>query len=73
MKDIFRSTLDLIAQWPEEKFQKFKPYMKQEFDYRDFRYLLQKRDAIKKYNRTHPRIGFTNLIKRPYRHGQPPR
>lgn len=67
MKDIFRSTLDMIAQWPDDKFEKFRPYMKQEFDPRDFRYLLQKRRMIRDYNQTHPRSGFTTLVKRPFR------
>jgi len=73
MKDIFTATLDMIAKWPDDKFKKFRPYMEQEFDPRDFTYLIQKRRMLKEYNQTHPRIGFTNLIKRPYRHGQPPR
>lgn len=72
MKDIFRSTLDMIAQWPDDKFEKFSPYMQQEFDPRDFQYLVQKRAMIKSYNQTHPRVGFTTLVKRPHRHGQPP-
>ena len=64
MKDIFRCTLDLIAQWPDEKFEKLAPYMQQEMKDVDFQYLLDRREAISAYDNTHPRTtGFT-LIKR---------
>ena len=73
MKDIFTTTLDMIAKWPDDKFKKLRPYMEQEFDPADYTYIIQKRRMLKEYHKTHPRIGFTNLIKRPHRHGQPPR
>jgi len=64
MKDIFRCTLDMIAQWPSEKFEKLAPYMQQEMKDADFKYLLDRREAISAYDNTHPRTtGFT-LIKR---------
>ena len=67
MKDIFRCTLDMIAQWPDEKFEKLAPYMQQELKPVDFQYVIDRRKTISAYNETHPRTtGFT-LIKRPFR------
>ena len=64
MKDIFRCTLDMIAQWPDEKFEKLAPYMRQEMNPVDFQYLIDRRKAISAYDDTYPRTtGFT-LIKR---------
>ena len=67
MKNIYRATLDLIAQWPDEKFNRLEPCMKQEFNPVDFQYVIDRRKTISAYNETHPRTtGFT-LIKRPFR------
>ena len=64
MQQIFQTALDIIAKWPDDKFYRFLPYMRETMDARDVAYVLNKRRIMREHGETFPRQAAFTLVKR---------
>jgi hypothetical protein len=64
MQHIFQSALNVIAQWDDDKFNRFLPYMRETMDQRDIDYILDRRRALAAHGNTFPRQAAFTLVKR---------
>lgn len=64
MKQAFQTALDVIAKWPDEKYDHFLPYMRRTMDARDVEYVESKRRIMREHGETFPRQAAFTLIKR---------
>ena len=64
MQTIFQSALDVIAKWPDDKFDAALGYMRSNMDPRDIDYILNKRRIMAEHGETFPRQAAFTLIQR---------
>jgi|TARA_R110000744_G_scaffold71060_4_gene143222 hypothetical protein len=64
MQTIFQTALDVIAKWPDEKFDSMIGYMRRNLDPRDVEYIETKRRIMREHGETFPRQMAFTLIKR---------
>ena len=64
MQTIFQTALDIIAKWPDEKYDRLIGYMRRNMDPRDVAYIEAKRGIIRDHGDTFPRQAAFTLIQR---------
>ena len=64
METVFQTALDIIAKWPDEKFDRMVGYMRDNMDTRDVEYVLNKRRIMREHGETFPRQAAFTLVKR---------
>ncbi len=64
MQHIFQAALDIIATWPDDKFDRAIGYMRKNMNTHDIDYLVKKRELIKQHTETFPRQAAFTLVKR---------
>ena len=64
MQTIFQTALDVIAKWPDDKFDAALGYMRSNMDPRDIDYILNKRRIMAEHGATFPRQAAFTLIQR---------
>jgi hypothetical protein len=64
MQTVFQTALDVIAKWPDEKFDAALGYMRSNMDARDVRYIEAKRRIMREHGETFPRQSAFTLVKR---------
>ena len=64
MQHIFQTALNVIAQWDDDKFNRFLPYMRETMDQRDVEYILERRRLMTEHGNTFPRQAAFTLVKR---------
>lgn len=64
MQTIFQTALDVIAKWPDDKFDAAIGYMRSSMDARDIEYILNKRRIMAEHGETFPRQAAFTLTLR---------
>lgn len=64
MQTVFQTALDIMAGWPDEKFDRMIGYMRDNMDTRDVEYVLAKRRIMRDHGNTFPRQAAFTLVKR---------
>ena len=64
MQHIFQCALDVIAKWPDDKFDAMIGYMRDNMSPDDIEYVLNKRRIMAEHGSTFPRQAAFTLIQR---------
>ena len=64
MQTIYQAALDIIAKWPDDKFDAALGYMRSNMDPRDIDYIESKRRIMAEHGKTFPRQAAFTLIQR---------
>ncbi len=64
MQTIYQSALDIMAQWPDDKYARMIGYMRENMDARDIEYIESKRRIMADHGNTFPRQAAFTLIQR---------
>lgn len=64
MQSIYQSALDIMVQWPEDKYARMIGYMRESMDPRDIEYIESKRRIMAEHGNTFPRQAAFTLIQR---------
>ncbi len=64
MQHIFQTALDMIAKWPDDKFDAMIGYMRDNMSPDDIEYVMAKRRIMAEHGSTFPRQAAFTLIKR---------
>jgi hypothetical protein len=64
MQTIFQTALDVIAKWPDDKFDAMVGYMRNNMSPDDIAYILKKRRIMVEHGETFPRQMSFTLIQR---------
>jgi hypothetical protein len=64
MQTIFQTALDVIAKWPDDKFDAMVGYMRKNMSPDDIAYILKKRRIMVEHGETFPRQMSFTLIQR---------
>lgn len=64
MQSIYQSALDIMVQWPEDKYARMIGYMRENMDPRDIEYIESKRRIMAEHGNTFPRQAAFTLIQR---------
>jgi hypothetical protein len=64
MQTIFQTALDVIAKWPDDKFDAMVGYMRNNMSPDDIAYILKKRRIMVEHGETFPRQAAFTLIQR---------
>ena len=64
MQTIYQAALDIMAKWPDDKYDRMLGYMRENMDSRDIEYLERKRRIMAEHGDTVPRQAAFTLIQR---------
>ena len=64
MQTVFQTALDIIAKWPDDKFDAMVGYMRNNMSPDDIAYILKKRRIMVEHGETFPRQMSFTLIQR---------